>query len=68
MYWLAQDTSFFTISAFPLLKMVECREIHGLISDINECTENIAKCGPNMECSNIPGGYECVEAKKDSVK
>lgn len=36
--------------------------------DIDECEEKIGKCGPNKECSNMPGGYECVDAKKAPKK
>lgn len=31
-----------------------------LISDINECADGIADCGPNAECFNSVGGYSCI--------
>lgn len=36
--------------------------------DINECETKVAKCGNNKECLNVPGGYECVDTKKQSNK
>lgn len=38
-----------------------------LFADINECEAKIAQCG-GLECNNIPGGYECVDPKKNLIK
>lgn len=35
--------------------------------DINECELGIGKCPPNKECKNIPGGYDCVDSKTNSI-
>ncbi len=31
-----------------------------LFSDINECVDGSADCGPNTECVNSEGGYKCT--------
>lgn len=38
------------------------------IIDINECETKEAICGNNKECLNVPGGYECIDTKKQSNK
>lgn len=37
-------------------------EANGFCRDINECTEmeEFNLCGPNSECINLPGAYECL--------
>lgn len=35
--------------------------------DINECELNIGNCPTGKECKNIPGGYDCVDSKKNSM-
>lgn len=35
--------------------------------DINECELGIGICPTDKECKNIPGGYDCVDSKKNSM-
>lgn len=35
--------------------------------DLNECELNIGSCPADKECKNIPGGYDCVDSKKNSM-
>lgn len=36
--------------------------------DINECELGIGLCPEKTECTNIPGGYDCVNSKTISIQ
>lgn len=36
--------------------------------DIDECELGIGICPPKKECKNIPGGYDCIDSKLNSIQ
>lgn len=38
-----------------------------ILIDINECELDIGSCPGDKQCKNIPGGYDCVDSKKNSM-